>query len=124
MIKKKERLAPQERQESEEKEDIAFSPLAMPLQSGPGSIAVIIGMTSDAHLSTDPLISYPVIIFVIMLVSLCCMILMQTSHVITQKVSTTALQSFSKIMGFLLLCVGVQYIINGTMPLLKQAFGG
>ena len=32
-----------------EKEDVSFSPLAMPLLSGPGSIAVIIGFASQAN---------------------------------------------------------------------------
>ncbi|MDX1637704.1 MAG: MarC family protein, partial [Balneolaceae bacterium] len=31
------------------KEDISFSPLAMPLLSGPGSIAVVIGLATQVH---------------------------------------------------------------------------
>ncbi len=61
MLQKKERLLPKEQDESETKDDISFSPLAMPLLSGPGSIAVIIGMTSDAK----SWVYYP-IIFLIM----------------------------------------------------------
>lgn len=120
MLRRKDRLEPDEQQESEEKEDIAFSPLAMPLQSGPGSIAVIIGMTSDAHLAEQPLTYYPLIVGVICLVAFSCLILMSLAHILTKKISTTALRSFSKIMGFMVLCSGVQYIINGVMPLLKE----
>ena len=118
MLQKKERLLPKEKDESETKDDIAFSPLAMPLLSGPGSIAVIIGMTTDAKSFTH----YTVIILTICLVSLCCYIFLRLSHVIAQKMGSTTMQSFNRIMGFILLCIGVQYIVNGVMPLLKQAF--
>ena len=38
------------------KEDVSFSPLAMPLLSGPGSIAVVIGFGSQATSATDYLV--------------------------------------------------------------------
>ncbi len=118
MLQKKERLLPQEQQESEVKDDISFSPLAMPLLSGPGSIAVIIGMTTDAKCW----LHYPIILFIIVLVAFLCYIFLRLAHIISQKMGSTAMTSFNRIMGFILLCIGVQYIVNGVMPLLKQAF--
>lgn len=118
MLQKKERLLPAEQQESEEKDDIAFSPLAMPILSGPGAIAVMIGMTTDAK----SFVAYIVILFTIFLVSLICYVFLLLSPVISQKMGNTMMKSFTRIMGFLLLCVGVQYIVNGIMPLLKTAF--
>ena len=120
MFQKKERLLPQEQQESEEKEDVAFSPLAMPILSGPGSIAVIIGMTTDAK----SFFHYAIILFVILLVTICCYIFLRLAHVISQKMGATAMRSFTRIMGFILLCIGVQYIVNGVMPLLRVAVRG
>lgn len=121
MLQKKDRLLPAEQQECEDKEDIAFSPLAMPLLSGPGAIAVIIGMTTDAGHSW---IRYPLILLTIVLVALSCYLMMRLSHVISQRMSTTMMKSFTRIMGFILLCVGVQYIVNGVIPLLKSAIHG
>lgn len=117
MLQKKERLLPKEKYESEEKEDIAFSPLAMPLLSGPGSIAVIIGMTTDAHSFSH----YPLILLAIILVAILCYAFLRLAPVISQKMSATTMSSFNRIMGFILLCIGVQYIVNGVMPLLKVA---
>lgn len=118
MLQKKEKLSPGEQVEAEGKDDIAFTPLAMPLLSGPGSIAVIIGMTTDAK----TFLQYLIIILVIGVISFVCFIVMRLANFIAQKMGETTMKSFSRIMGFLLLCVGVQYIINGVMPLLKQAF--
>lgn len=118
MLQRKERLLPSEQEESEEKEDIAFSPLAMPILSGPGSIAVIIGMTTDAK----SFLHYSAILVVILLVSFLCYIFLRLAHIISHKMGKTAMASFNRIMGFILLCIGVQYIVNGVMPLLKIAF--
>lgn len=120
MLQKKERLLPQEQQESEEKEDTAFSPLAMPILSGPGSIAVIIGLTSDARIIQH----YLIILLVILLVTLICYIFLSLAHIIAQKMGTTMMKSFNRIMGFILLCIGVQYIVNGVMPLIRVAVRG
>ncbi len=120
MLQKKDRLLPEEQQESAEKDDIAFSPLAMPLLSGPGAIAVIIGMTTDAKSS----LHYLIIFLVIALVTFLCYITMRLSQVIARRVGTTMMKSFTRIMGFILLCIGVQYVLNGILPLLKSAFHG
>ena len=120
MLQKKERLLPKEKHESEEKEDIAFSPLAMPLLSGPGSIAVIIGMTTDANSFSH----YLIILLTIIIVAILCYAFLRLAPFISQKMGATTMSSFNRIMGFILLCVGVQYIINGIMPLLKITFNG
>ena len=120
MLQKKDKLLPAEQQESEEKDDIAFAPLAMPILSGPGAIAVMIGMTTDAK----TVFHYGIILIIICLVAFSCYIFLILAHVIAHKMGTTMMKSFTRIMGFLLLCVGVQYIVNGVMPLLKTAFHG
>ena len=120
MLQKKERLLPQEQQESEVKDDIAFSPLAMPILSGPGAIAVIIGMTTDAK----SFLHYVAILLTIILVAFFSYVFLRLAHTISQKMGDTMMKSFNRIMGFILLCIGVQYIVNGVMPLLKTAFHG
>lgn len=120
MLQKRERLDPGEKLEAQTKartnEDIAFSPLAMPLLSGPGAIAVIIGMTADAGLSVPKL---GVILLAIALVCLGSYWTLRLSDTIMQRIDTTMVKSFTRIMGFLLLCVGVQFVVNGITPILK-----
>lgn len=120
MLNKKERLGPEEKAEASEKDDIAFSPLAMPLMSGPGAIAVIIGLTTDA----TSIVHYLLIVLVIALVSVCCFIVLRLSDTISQRLGKTLMQAFSRIMGFILLCVGVQFIVNGIQPVLLEIIHG
>jgi multiple antibiotic resistance protein len=120
MLNRKERLLPEEEKEAEEKEDIAFSPLAMPILSGPGAIAVIIGMTTDA----TSWLHYPLIFLVIILVSISCYITLRVSSKIMARLGGTMVKAFTRIMGFMLLCIGVQYIVNGIKPILMSIVNG
>ena len=114
MLQQKQRLDDKDKQEAEERDDIAFSPLAMPLLSGPGSIAALIGMTADAKDG----VHYLIIGLVIALVALSCYWTLRLSSKLVSKVGETTLKSFTRIMGFILLCVGVQYLVNGIKPIL------
>lgn len=122
MLNKQESLAPDEEQEAktkaDEHEDIAFSPLAMPILSGPGAIAVIIGMTTNA--GGKPL-NYLLILLAIMAVCFSSYIIMRVSDTIMQRMGSTIVKAFTRIMGFILLCVGVQFIVNGVSPILAKA---
>lgn len=118
MLNQKSRLQPEEEREAEEKEDIAFSPMAMPLLSGPGAIAVIIGLTSDAKTVWH----YLSIILVIFIVSQACFWVLRIAPQILEKLGPTMVKAFTRIMGFILLCVGVQFIVNGVQPILLKAF--
>jgi multiple antibiotic resistance protein len=114
MLQQKQRLDDHDKQEAEEREDIAFSPLAMPLLSGPGSIAALIGMTADAK----DWVHYLIIGLVIALVAFSCYWTLRLSSKLVRAVGETTLKSFTRIMGFILLCVGVQYLVNGIRPIL------
>jgi multiple antibiotic resistance protein len=125
MLNKQESLNAEEENEAKTKahthDDIAFSPLAMPILSGPGAIAVIIGMTTNAGGS---ILKYLVILLAIMTVSLSSYITMKISDTIMQRMGPTIVKAFTRIMGFILLCVGVQFIVNGVSPILYQALHG
>lgn len=113
-LNKKERLTEEEKEESADKDDLAFSPLAMPLMSGPGAIAVIIGMTADAVTWAHNL----VLVTVIAVVALCCYWVLKMAPIIMVRFSKTLIRAFGRIMGFILLCVGVQTMINGILGLM------
>lgn len=125
MVNKKESLRPDEEQEARVKvtthEDIAFSPLAMPILSGPGAIAVIIGMTTNAGGFG---IKYLLILFAILAVCVSSYITMRISDKIMHKMGPTMVRSFTRIMGFILLCIGVQFMVNGVVPILTHVIQG
>ena len=102
---------PAERQETLCKRDVSFTPLAMPILAGPGAISVTIGMTSLA----TGLMDYLSILGGILLVAALIYITLRLSTRLVRLLGVTGLNAMTKIMGFLILCVGVQFIVNGVV---------
>ena len=95
------------------KRDISFSPLAMPQLSGPGSIAVTIGFTSLATHWLD----YLAIILGILVVAVISYGTLRLSTLVVRVIGLNGMNAVTKIMGFLLLCVGVQFVVNGLVAI-------
>lgn len=91
--------------------DIAFSPLAMPMLSGPGSIAVTLGLTSLAKTWLD----YVAIAIGIVAVALIAYVTLRASGSIVALIGQVGMNALTKVMGFLLLCIGIQFIVNGIL---------
>lgn len=93
------------------KPDISFSPLAMPMLSGPGSIAVTLGFTSLA----DGWLDYAAIIAGIICVALITYIVLRLSTRIVKFIGPVGVNAMTKIMGFLIMSIGVQFVVNGVL---------
>lgn len=113
MLKPKEDGVKTEETEAEaiEKDDISFTPLAMPSMSGPGAIAVTIGLASQ----TSRIVDFAAIIFGIFIVALICWLVLRASTKVINFLGVNGMHALCRIMGFLLLCVGVQFIVNGIV---------
>lgn len=99
--------------------DIAFIPLAMPSSAGPGTIAMIVSAAATAR--NSPGIPEWVIMVAPPLVFLCVSAILwlclRSSTAIMRLAGQGGLDAFSRLMGFLLVCMGVQFIINGILEL-------
>lgn len=96
------------------KPDISFSPLAMPMLSGPGSIALTLGLASQSTTLWD----YLGVSLAIVLVAASTFGLLLISQKMTQMLGRTGMTALTRMMGFIALTIGVQFIINGIRPLL------
>lgn len=99
------------RDEASTKQDVSFTPLAMPSLSGPGAIAVTIGLSAG----TDRWVDYTAIVLGILVVVVIAFLTLRASGKIVKFFGQTGITALSKIMGFLLLCVGIQFLINGIL---------
>ncbi|WP_034991537.1 MarC family NAAT transporter [Beijerinckia mobilis] len=93
--------------------DFSFSPLAMPSLAGPGSIAVVMGYGSsipDNHL----ILGYIVVLCGIGITIFCAYLALAGASRIARFLGEAGIQSVTKIMGFLLACVAVQFIASGV----------
>lgn len=109
------KLTPEDEAEAITKEDISFSPMAMPMLSGPGSIAVVLGLAStitEWH-------QYVLTILAIVVTAIVSWSILRLSPFGVKYLGKTGMNAMTRMMGFLGLTIGVQFIINGVMPLLK-----
>jgi multiple antibiotic resistance protein len=97
--------------EAKAKRDVSFSPLAMPLMAGPGSIAVTIGFTSLASQWTD----YIAIILGIVVVAIISYVTLRLADRVVKLIGANGMNALSKVMGFLILCIGIQFVVNGVL---------
>ena len=97
--------------------DIAFSPLAMPILSGPGSIAFVIGLSAQQggmiYLNTIVSILFIVVItFVILLLS----------PKLMRVLGTKGMEKLSKISGFITMAIGTQMVLTGLKAFFENGF--
>jgi multiple antibiotic resistance protein len=98
------------------KRDVSFSPLAMPMMSGPGSIAVTVGFTSLA----TGVIDYVAIILGILVVAIITYVTLRLSERVVRVIGINGMNALSKVMGFLILCIGIQFVVNGVLGILTE----
>ena len=99
------------------KRDISFTPLAMPSLAGPGSIAVVIGMSSTAQESSHVILRHALIALGIALTAWFCYFVLKGATRLARHMGTNGVNAMTAIMGFLLVCIGIQFVINGVVSL-------
>jgi multiple antibiotic resistance protein len=106
--------------EAKSKADISFSPLAMPSLSGPGSIATVISMSSTIRLEEQGMrivIEHVGVIIGIGVAALVCYFVLRAAEQLAHKLGSAGIGAIARIMGFLMICIGVQFVINGVTEL-------
>ncbi|MCJ8165342.1 MarC family NAAT transporter [Pontibacter sp. E15-1] len=109
----KKKISPEVVEEGQLKDDISFTPLAMPMLSGPGSIAVSIGLFTTS-LSVLNMLS--ILVGIILLAAVSYFIL-RSSHQLTRFMGKSGLAALSRIMGFIVLSIGVNFIVTALIAL-------
>ena len=104
------------RAEARAKRDISLTPLAMPMLSGPGSIAMTIGFTTLAVNWLD----YAAIIIGILVVAGFSYVTLQLAGQMVRLIGANGMNALTKFMGFLILCIGVQFIVNGVTDIVTD----
>ncbi len=117
MVTSKHRLTDAEHQAGKEQEDISFTPMAIPLIAGPGSIGVVIGLATQMTQWSDYLgASIGIVLFGVLLYL--CLVLGESLFSILGRNGFGAL---NRVFGFFILAIAVQLIADGVLSLLKTA---
>ena len=109
------RTTPAEQEESQESNEIAISPIGIPLIAGPGAITASMLLSSQA----PQLYSYGTLVFSIFLVLMVVYLILRNGDLITTVLGTTGMRVIQRLMGLILLVIAVQFIINGVLSVIK-----
>lgn len=115
----RERETEEERKESQLREDISVFPLAIPLIAGPGTLASILILVSEAN-------AYPFGLIIILLIAAIVLLMAYTllclSRSLSRVLGQTGINVVTRVLGVLLSALAVQYIANGVVAILKPVF--
>jgi multiple antibiotic resistance protein len=114
-------ISRQEQAEAREKADISFTPLAMPSLSGPGSIAVVIGMSAAAQESQHAIVNHLLVVIGIAITAAISYAVLKAATRLDKLLGATGMNAMARIMGFLLICIGIQFVINGVLGVVELA---
>ena len=106
-------ISKQEQAEALHKPDVSFTPLAMPSLSGPGSIAVVLGVSSTVQERGHLLFGYAFVAIGIAATAVISYIVLRAATRLDRVLGATGMNAMARIMGFLLICIGIQFVING-----------
>ena len=109
------------REDSNQREDISFSPLAMPLLAGPGSMSFLITLFSNRSEQWSTAIiqdAYAVLAILIVVIAL--YFIFKYAPRLILYTGQSGLLALSKIMGFIVIGIGVQMIINSLIVFSKS----
>jgi multiple antibiotic resistance protein len=97
--------------EGQAKDDVAITPLAMPMLAGPGAISTVMVLSSQAKTPGQSVAVYGSIV-------LACSIAWATlrlAETLVLRMGATGIRVMTRIMGLLLAAIAVQFVITGAL---------
>lgn len=114
MVTARQRITTSEQKAAVDQEDISFTPMAVPMISGPGAIGVVIGLSTKATQWSDyagcmlGIVGFGIVLYL-------CLVL---GEPLIEWLGETGMGALNRIFGFLILAIAVQLIADGVLALL------
>ena len=112
------RITPMEREESQESDDLAISPIGIPLIAGPGAITASMLLSSQ----TPQFYSYATVGVSIFVVLAVVYLILRNGGLLMKALGYTGMRVIQRLMGLVLMVIAVQFVINGVMSILTPLF--
>jgi len=116
------KLTATEKYESQDMQDIAIMPLAIPMIAGPGAITTTIVLMNEA-IGLTPLAVFVVFLSVIVSIVIT-YYMMRNSDYILSKIGQREYRAINRLMGMLLIAIAVQFVLTGIRTAFPLLAGG
>ncbi len=105
-------------------DSFAFFPLAMPGIAGPGALATVIGISSEiAELSGNMrrMVAYSATVASIAATCLLIWMVLRSARWVSRRLGDEGINVVARLTGFLLICIGVQFVGSGIRTFMAGA---
>lgn len=102
--------------DAQKRNDIALSPLAIPMLAGPGSISLMIASYQDYSGNLDRVL----ICLAVVVIGLTIFLILRSAQYLAKVLGASGIVAISRIMGFIVLAIGIQYITNAVVNILSE----
>lgn len=109
MVTASSRLTPAENAEAAQKDDIAFSPMAMPMLAGPGAIGVVMALAARP----DPHTWALGILLAVLAMGALIYVMLRLGAPLAKRLGPGILGAIDRILGFLILAIAIELVITG-----------
>lgn len=109
----------QEEEEAEHREDVGIIPLGLPTLAGPGAITTVVTLVAQARSPVE----HGAVYLAIMGVMAITWVVLSLAPLLLRRFGTTGLNVLTRVMGLLVMVIGMQFIINGTVNVLSGVLG-
>jgi multiple antibiotic resistance protein len=96
--------------EGQAKDDVAVTPLAMPMLAGPGAISTVMVLSGQARTTSQTIAVYASIL----LTSFIAWLTLRAGERLVARMGQTGIRVMTRIMGLLLAAIAVQFVITGV----------
>lgn len=101
--------------DAQKRNDIALTPLAIPMLAGPGSMSLLIALYQDYSEISEQIIACLAMAAVAIVIFL----VMRSAHYLSRILGASGIVAISRIIGFIVIAIGVQYISSSVVNILK-----
>lgn len=101
--------------DAQKRNDIALTPLAIPMLAGPGSISLLIALYQDYTAIEQKIIAC----LAMAAVALVIFLMLRSAHYLSRILGASGIVAISRIIGFIVIAIGVQYISSSVVNILK-----
>ena len=102
--------------EGRAKDDVALTPLAMPMLAGPGAISTVMVLSNQARTGTQTIVVYASIAVTLFL----SWITLRVGERLVLRMGQTGIRVMTRIMGLLLAAIAVQFVITGIREAMSR----
>jgi MarC family membrane protein len=102
--------------DAQKRNDIALTPLAIPMLAGPGSISLLIAFYQE-HNETNELI---IASLAILAIAIAIFIILRSAHYLAKILGASGIVAISRIVGFIVIAIGIQYIVSALINIIKS----